>query len=123
MKSAKWLGLAVALLFAAGGVMASQTSGTSSAKQTTATSTNAKATVTTHHEMGTVDSVTANDLVLDHNWKGKTEKTKFTIDSNTKKDENVKAGDHITVYYHRETNGDRIATEIKPTAASNASKG
>lgn len=123
MKSAKLLGLAVALLFAAGGVFASQTNSTSSAKQTTATTTNTKATTTTHHEMGTVDSVTANELVLKYDWKGKTEQTKFTLDSNTKNDENVKAGDHITVYYHREKNGERIATEIKPTAASKTSKG
>jgi predicted RNA-binding protein (virulence factor B family) len=113
MKSAKLFGLAVALLFGVGGVvMASQASGTSGAKQTTATTT--KASVTTHHEMGTVESMTSNELVLDHAWKGKAEKTKFTIDSTTKKDENVKTGDRITVYYHVEKNGDRIATEIKP---------
>jgi predicted porin len=117
MKKGKLFALAVGLFLIAGGAMAVQTSGTSSAKQE-----NTKATSSTiHHEMGTVASVTANELVLDHTWKGKDEKTKFTLDSATKKEGNVAQGDHVTIYYHLE-NGQRVATELKTSSAKPETK-
>jgi hypothetical protein len=57
--------------------------------------------------MGTVSSVTANELILNHTWRGKEEKTKFTLDSRTNKEGNVGQGDHVVVYYHLEK-GQRV---------------
>jgi hypothetical protein len=80
-----------------------------------------------HHMMGTVDSVTDTDLVLDHQWKGKKEQTKFTLDSQTKKEGDIAKGSHATVYYEFK-NHQREATEVKlsamksPTKAKTAAK-
>jgi len=120
MESGKWLALVAMLLFAAGGVVASQTSGTSQTKAKESATTSKTAT-TVHHEMGTVSSVTSNELVLDHTWKGKAEKTKFTLDSDTKEEGNVAQDDHVTVYYHMEK-GERVATELKAMAAKPATE-
>jgi uncharacterized membrane protein len=103
--------LAVAFSVTVGLAVATQTNGTNSGKQTSQSATHTT-TQTVHHRMGTVDSVTANELILDHTWKGKEEKTKFTLNTGTKKEANVEKGDHVVVYYHVE-NGHRIATEVK----------
>src|ERR1700751_5470211 len=110
MKPEKMLTLAAALVLTAGVALATQTKTTS--PKTTNASVDTASTSAVHHEMGTVASVTSNELVLDHTWKGKQEKTKFTLDSATKKEGNVKQGDHVVVYYHLEK-GQRIATELK----------
>jgi hypothetical protein len=113
MKSGKIFALAVTLIVAAGVVaIASQTSGTNSGKQTSQSATHTRTKATVHHERGTVSSVAANELVLDHTWKGKEEKTKFKMDSDTKKEGSVDKGDHVMVYYRFEK-GQRIATELK----------
>jgi hypothetical protein len=118
----KTFALAVALVLAGGVGIASQTSKTNTPKQTTQASMHKTSNSTLHHEMGTVGSLTSNELVLDHTWKGKQEKTNFTIDSSTKKEGNITQGQHVVVYYHMEK-GQRVATELKPSANSkNATK-
>jgi hypothetical protein len=112
MKYAKILALASALILTAGVALASRSSGTNSTKQTSQSATHTKSTSVTHHRMGTVSSLTANELILDYTWKGKEHKTNFTLDSETKKEGNIAQGDRITVYYHFEK-GQRVATEIK----------
>lgn len=113
MKNEKILVLAVALIVTAGVVaVAGQTSGTNSGKQTPQSATDTAAKATVHHERGTVSSVAANELVLDHKWRGKEEKTTFTLASNTKKEGNIAKGDRVMVSYHFEK-GHRIATELK----------
>jgi hypothetical protein len=75
----------------------------------------------TYHifERGLVASMAANELALDQTWKGKEEKTKFTLNSETKKEGNIAKGDRVVVYYRFE-NGERIATELR--AIQNNSK-
>jgi hypothetical protein len=110
MKLERMLTLVAALVLTAGVALATQT------KTTIPTTTNASvhtaSTSAVHHAMGTVASMTSNELVLDHTWKGKQEKTKFTLDSATKKQGDLKQGDHVVVYYQLEK-GQRIATELK----------
>jgi hypothetical protein len=121
MRSEKVLIAAAALLLTAGVAIAGQTSSTNSAKQTTPSSTQTKVNPAIHHRMGTVASLTANELVLDHTWKGKEEKTTFTLDSSTKKEGNIEQGEHVVVYYHVE-NGQRIATELKASESKASSE-
>ena len=114
MKSGKLGILALGLFFTTGIVMAGQSSATTksvSTKMATESSTATK----THSESGTVSSLTSNELVLDHTWKGKKEKTNFTLDSSTKKEGNIAQGDRVTVYYRLES-GKRVATELKASA-------
>jgi predicted RNA-binding protein (virulence factor B family) len=110
MKCLRFLALAGALILTAAIATAAQTSATSNSKQATQSSPQAKAVV--HHEMGTVSSLTGTELMLAHKWRGKEEKTKFTLDSNTKKEGSITQGQEVTVYFHHEK-GERIATEIK----------
>jgi hypothetical protein len=120
MRNGKLITLAGALLLMAGAAVAgttTKTSNTTATETTTKTTTNA----TLHHESGTASSVTANELILDHTWKGKAEKTTFTLDSATKKEGNLKQGDHLTVYYHLDK-GQRVATEIKQAGMTSKSQ-
>ena len=112
MNRGKILVLPVALLVAAGLAIAGETSGTTSGKQTQQTDTQKTAMATVHHERGTISSMDANELILDHTWRGKEEKTKFTLNPETKKEGSVAKGDHVMVYYHFQK-GQRIATELK----------
>jgi hypothetical protein len=112
MKNGTIVVLAVVLSVTAGVAVTGKSSGTNSAKQTSQSATHTRVNWTVHHRMGTVDSVTANELILDHRWKGKEEKTRFTLNSDTRKETNVEKGDHVTVYYHLEK-GHRIATDLK----------
>ena len=114
MKKGKLIALAGVLVLMAGIAVAGTTSKTSNTK-TTQNTTEAKTSATLHHETGTVSSVTANELILDHTWKGKAEKTTFTLDSTTKKEGNLKQGDRLIVYYHVDK-GQRVATDIKQSA-------
>jgi hypothetical protein len=113
MKDGRTLVLAVALCVAAGVAVAAQPSGTNSTKQTPQSVTQANAKLTVHHETGTVSSIAANELILNHRWRGKEEKTKFALGSDTKKEGSIEKGDHVMVYYHFEK-GHRIATDLKP---------
>jgi len=90
----------------------------SAARTTTPTKTDAKKSatnMTAHHMMGTVASITDSDLVLEHEWKGKKEETKFALDANTKKEGDIAKGCHATVTYEMQ-NKERKATEVKVTA-------
>jgi hypothetical protein len=117
MNKGKMFALAIALMVTPGLVaVASQSSQTNSAKQAPQTDTHTKDKMNLHHETGKADSLAADQLVLDHTWRGKERKTTFTLDSSTKKEGNVEKGDRVMVYYHFE-NGHRIATELKTMAA------
>lgn len=120
MKNGKLFALAVALILAAGVAIAGPGAKTNSTKPSTQTTDSKSATL--HHQSGTVASMSANELVLDHTWKGKAEQTKFTLNPQTKREGDVKQGDHLTVYYHLDK-GQRIATELKmETPSKNETK-
>ncbi|HUO33595.1 MAG TPA: DUF5666 domain-containing protein [Candidatus Acidoferrum sp.] len=109
--------LAVALILGCIGFATTSRAASSTTAKPTAKSTTTTATKTTTHEMhGTVSSVTASELVLTHEWKGKTEETKFTVNSSTKKDGTLAKGDAVLVKYEY-SNHVRTATEITPTTA------
>ncbi len=117
MNTGKIFALAIVLTVTAGlATVSGQTSGTNSAKQVPQSDTHTTDKMTLHHETGKVYSLAADELILDHTWKGKEEKTTFTLDSNTKKEGNVEKGDRVMVYY-RYQKGHRIATELKAMAA------
>ena len=100
--------LSVGLMVAVGLGMAGPANSNQQSESNNHPTTNA----TVHHERGKVSSLAANELVLEHSWKGKEEKTKFTLESDTKKDGDIKDGDRVVVYYHFEK-GQRIATELR----------
>lgn len=111
MISLKALIIGTALMFGTGGIVShAQTPQSSTTNTTKNTSTT---TITVHHEMGTVDSITNSELVLTHEYKGKTENTKFMMDANTKKDGTINKGDRVEVFYHAQ-NKQRILSEVKP---------
>lgn len=111
MKKGSFLAVIAALILAAGAAFAAQSSGTSNTKPATQSATQAEKAVV-HHETGMVSSMTGTELVLEHKWRGKEEKTKFMLDSNTKKDGTIEQGKEVTVYFRHEK-GERLATEIK----------
>lgn len=99
---------------------------TSAARTTPAKATQTKKSTTAtkpavHHMMGTVTSVTDSDLVIEHEWKGKKEETKFALDSSTKKEGDITKGCHATVTYEME-NKERKATEVKVAAMKTPTK-
>jgi len=110
--------LAVALILGCMGLAtASRAASSATAKPTAKATTTTTTTKASTHEMnGTVSSVTASELVLTHKWKGKTEETKFTLNSSTKKDGTLAKGDEVTVMYEYAKHV-RTATEVKPTTA------
>jgi len=105
---------AALVLCGEGATIAAQT--TSQKSTTTKTDTQQKAKPAIYHRMGTIASVSASDLVLEHKWKGKEENTNFVINSDTKKEGNLDKGEKATVYYRMEKK-QRIATEVKVTEA------
>jgi len=112
MKIDKTLVLTFALLLIGGTAFAAGTAGTNEAKQATQSASQQTPKPTIHHRIGTVASVTGSELVLEHTYKGKEEKTKFVLNTDTKKEGNIEQGSHATVYYHFE-NKERVATEVK----------
>lgn len=116
--------LAAAGMLMCGSAVAAQTAQSKDTKATTPTTTSSdtktEAKTVLHHEMGTIDSVTDSNLVLDHTYRGKMEKTTFVLDSSTKKVGDLEKGDKATVYYHL-AKKDRIATEVKVMPAKSKS--
>jgi hypothetical protein len=112
MKKINIFVLAATLMMAVGVIVAYPTSAKNSMKQASQSAKPATTLQAVHHVMGTVSSLTANELVLDRRWKGKEEKTRFTLDSGTKKEGNLKQGERAIVTYNLEK-GQRIATEVK----------
>lgn len=112
MKMREIFMLPAVLVVGAALAMAGKTSESNSAKATSQSDTHTTTKATIHHETGTVSSLAANELVLGHTWGGKEEKTKFTLDSATKKEGKIEQGDHVVVYYRFEK-GHRIATDLK----------
>jgi hypothetical protein len=121
MKCIKFLAVAGALILTAAVTSAAQTGGTSSSKPATPSTTQAMDKAAVHHEMGTVSSLSATELVLEHKWRGKEVKTTFTLDSNTKKEGSISRGEEVTIYYHHEK-GERIATEIKASQTKSSTE-
>ena len=105
----KALVLTVALMFGTAGIALAGQASTQSKTTTTTTKTT---TAAMHHQMGTVASMTTSDLVLSHEYKGKTESTKFMLDPSTKKEGTIDKGAKVEVYYKTE-NHQHIATEVK----------
>jgi hypothetical protein len=116
MKYRKLVMLMSVLVMATGVPVAGQAKEKSGAKQSSKPAVEAKANVTVHRQMGTIASLAVNEMTLDRTWMGKEEKTKFTLEPDTKKEGNVQQGDHVIVYYHLEK-GQRIATDLKATMA------
>ena len=107
----KALILSVALVFGTAGVaLAGQTS--TQSKTTTSTTTTNNTKMAVHHEMGTIASLTASDLILSHKYNGKQESTTFMLNPSTKKQGTIDKGARVEVYYKFE-NHQRIATEVK----------
>jgi FlaG/FlaF family flagellin (archaellin) len=123
MKIAKLFSfLAVLILGCATAVCAASNTAPAKAKSTTTTSKSTTATKpAVHHIMGTVASVTDSDLVVEHEWKGKKEQTKFALDSNTKKEGDITKGCHVNVAYELQ-NHQRTATEVKVSAMKSEMK-
>jgi len=116
MKKSKLCILPVALMVTAGLAIASQPSGANNSNRASSSGPHTvKASL--HHESGKVSSLAGNELTLDHTWKGKAEKTKFTLNADTKKEGNIAQGDSVTVYYHF-AKGHRVATELKALGAN-----
>jgi hypothetical protein len=116
MKGTNTMMLAAALTLMCGTAVAARTMQTKDTKATIPTTTKSDTKTETkavlHHKMGTIEAVTDSNLVLEHSYKGKEEKTTFVLDSSTKKEGDVAKGDRATVYYHL-SNKDRVATEVK----------
>jgi hypothetical protein len=120
MKGTNTMMLAAALMLMCGPAVAARTIQTKDTKATTPTTTPSTTKSDTktetkavlHHEMGTIEAVTDSNLILEHSYKGKEEKTTFVLDSGTKKEGDVAKGDRATVYYHL-AKKDRVATEVK----------
>ena len=119
MKVAKiFVPLAVLIL---GCALTSAAQATTPSKSTTTKKTTAATKPAVHHMSGTVTSVSDSGLVLEHEWKGKKEETKFALDSNTKKEGDITKGCHATVTYEME-NKERKATEVKVAAMMTPTK-
>ncbi|HUI74238.1 MAG TPA: hypothetical protein VLX32_04800 [Candidatus Acidoferrum sp.] len=122
MKIAKFVPFLAVLILGFAAVVSAATKTAPSKAQSTSTSKSTTATKTAvHHLMGTVSSVTDSDLVVEHAWKGKKEETKFTLDSNTKKEGDITKGCHVTVAYELQ-NHQRTATEVKVSAMKSEMK-
>jgi hypothetical protein len=123
MKSAKLFSLlAVLILGCATAVCAASKTAPAKAKSTAPTNKSTTATKpAVHHIMGTVSSVTDSDLVVEHEWKGKKEETKFALDSNTKKEGDITKGCHVSVAYEMQ-NKERTATEVKVSEMKSETK-
>jgi hypothetical protein len=104
----RWNALVVgaALILVTGGIaLQAKTPAQNSTTKTTTTP-------TMHHEMGTVDSMTNSELILSHEYKGKSETTTFVLNASTKKDGTIDKGQRVEVYYQNQ-NKQHIATEVK----------
>lgn len=73
-----------------------------------------------HVARGVVKSVSDDQLVLERNGKNKKEMT-LTMDSNTKKTGDIKAGSQVIVHYRNENNRD-VLTSVRPMAQKQARK-
>lgn len=121
MKAGKPLILGFALILGCMGfATASRAASPATAKSGTTSATTSTTKPRTHEMKGTVSSLTDSELVLSHTWKGKTEETKFTLNSSTKKDGTLAKGNEVVVMYQYD-NHQRTATEVKP-ATSTAKK-
>ena len=74
-----------------------------------------------HQATGTISSVDANKLVLSHKVKGKEEETTFVLNDQTKKEGELKPGEHATVHYKIENKED-VATMVKVSPAKASAK-
>jgi len=69
----------------------------------------------THVASGTVVSADESKLVLSHKVKGKAQEMSFTLNSDTQKSGDLKAGAKATVHYKTE-NGQNVATDVKASS-------
>jgi hypothetical protein len=117
MKSLKLFSFLAVLILGCAAISVARTAPTKTdAKKSTATTK-----MSVHHMMGTVSSVSDSELVLEHQWKGKKEETKFALDSSTKKEGDITKGCHASVTYKMD-NKERKATEVKVSAMKSGMK-
>jgi hypothetical protein len=117
MKPGKSILTIVALILGCVGlVTASFAASPATVNSSTNTASAANTKTKTHEIKGTVSSMSDTELVLSHTWKGKTESTKFVMNTSTKKDGTISKGEEVTVMYQYE-NKERTATEVKPEAS------
>lgn len=118
MKRGKSILMSAALILGCAGLVTASTAATpATVKSSTSTTSTSNTKTKTHELKGTVTSVSDTELVLSHTWKGKTESTKFVMNTATKKDGTVAKGDAVMVMYQYE-NKERTATEVKPETSS-----
>jgi hypothetical protein len=86
-----------------------------------ASSTAKAATVATKVTEGTVKSVDATQLVVEHKMGGKMSDMTFKLDSATKKEGDIETGSKVTVRYRTE-GADHIATTVTAHAPKPAKK-
>lgn len=115
MKRGKSILMSAALILGCAGLVTASTAATPATVKSSTSTTTTK--TKTHEIKGTVTSVSDTELVLSHTWKGKTESTKFVMNTATKKDGTVAKGDAVMVMYQYE-NKERTATEVKPETSS-----
>ena len=110
--------LALALMLG-GAAHAAQTGAAPSKKPAPAAKSTAAA-----HEMtstGTIASIDAAHVTINHQVKGKDESTTFVLKPDTQRDTTLAAGTHVSIRYHKE-NSDLVASSVHAqTAAAKAS--
>jgi Domain of unknown function (DUF5666) len=74
-----------------------------------------------HRAFGTITSIDADKLVLNHKVNGKTEDVTIMLNSDTKKTGDLKTGDRVSVRWRNENN-QKMATSIREMPSRSASK-
>src|SRR5262245_47584096 len=74
-----------------------------------------------HRATGTITSIDADKLVLNHKVNGKTEDVTIILNSDTKKTGDLKTGDRVSVQW-RDENNQKMATSIREMPSKSASK-
>lgn len=117
------MGTTLALIVMLGGAAhAAQTGAAQGQKPAPA----AKSTAAAHDmtSTGTIASIDAGHVTINHQVKGKDESTTFALKPDTQRDATLTAGTHVSIRYHKENN-DLVASSVHAqtaTAKASASK-
>ena len=113
--------LALALIL--GGAAHAQTGAPqTSAPKTAPTAPKKTAAATEMTSNGTIASIDATHVTINHQVKGKDESTTFVLNGDTKRDATLAAGAHVSIRYHKQNN-DLVASSVHAqTAKAGASK-
>ena len=74
-----------------------------------------------HVAVGTIASISADQVVVNEKVKGKEQPMTFKLNSSTQKSGNLKDGAYVTVQYHAENN-QNVATSIRERSSGAPSK-